>query len=346
MITSSSLEPKKMTPRTAAPRHLQAIRMLDADPLSPEWRTSLERDRSDAAAAKLGISTPQLGRYYIDLNIERRDLTVASGGGSIVGTTSADTFFPSLQGSSIAMRLGAQLLPMTSDNLALPAITTPPTTQWLAAEGTQISTNQPVIGARAAAPKSVAALVSFSHQLARQASPAAESVLMSELGRAIAAAVDSAVFNGTGADGQPTGLLSLSGTQTTSGATFTWAMVTDLIEKPGTAGAPMLSPGFATTPAVREILMTREITSGQGVPITTDANRLGGFPLQASKSGPASAVIFADWANVLVPTWGVLELQVDPFTGFKSGLISMRAILQTDTLFAHPSTVAIRTSVS
>ncbi len=108
----------------------------------------------------------------------------------------------------------------------------------------------------------------------------------------------------------------------------------------------MTSPGFAATGVVREILMTREVTASSGVTFTQDANRLAGFPLLASKNGPSGALIFADWSNVFVPTWGLLEIQIDPFTGFKTGSISLRALLNVDVLVAHPSTICARTAVS
>jgi Phage capsid family len=79
---------------------------------------------------------------------------------------------------------------------------------------------------------------------------------------------------------------------------------------------------------------------------TMDANRLAGFPLAAAKNGPSGALVFADFADVYISTWGVLEIAVDPFTGFRNGLISMRAFLRADVLVAHASAIAIRTSVS
>jgi hypothetical protein len=325
---------------------LRALRLLDDDPMSPAWRGSIDRAISDANAERYGVD-PQPARLYVDLHATR-DMTAAGVSGSqyLVGTSSLGRFLPSLQGSAIAFRLGAQRLDMVAENGSLPIVTTPPTTAWLGDEATAISTTQPVIGARTAAPKTIAALVTFSRQLALQANPAAERVLTDELARAVGAAVDDAVFNGTGAAGQPTGLLNVANTQSASGATIAWTSITDMIKDTTAAGAPMVAPGFAATGAVREVLMNREITASSGVVFTQDANRLAGYPLEASKTGPTGALIFTDWSNVYLPLWGLLEILVDPFTGFKSGLISMRAMLHVDTLFAHPSTVSIRTSVS
>ena len=331
---------------TTTSSFLSAITMLDEDPLSPRWRGSFERARSDEVARRYGLD-PQLGRLYVDLHA-KRDMTAAgvSGSNFIVGTSGYGLSLPSLQGASVAFQLGAQRLDLNRDNAALPVVDTAPTTTWLSDESTQISTSPPVIGSRAATPKTVAALVTFSHQLARQASPAVEALLEAEMTRALAAALDDAIFNGDGNLGVPLGILATDNVVTASGADIAWADIVGMVEDVTAAGAPMISPGFATTGAVREILMNRQVTADTGNLITSDANKLAGYPMAASNSGPTGALVFCDWSNVYVPTWGVAEILVNPFSGFRTGVISLRLMVHVDTLIAHPAAITVLTSVS
>lgn len=333
--------------RNTEPRYdiLAAIVAHTSGDDSPTWRGSFERAKSDELVEQVGFQPSFRGGWFVPLV---RDMTATNNAAFLVGTdTPGGMFLDSLTGSSIGARLGVRMLPMGRDNGAIPVVTAPPSTQWLSDDGvTQISTTQPAIGSRAAAPKAVAAAVTFSRQLMAQSRPAVEQLLLRELARAVAAAVDGALFGGTGAEGQPIGLLMLADTATASGAALAWTSIADLIEDTVTAGAPMVSPGFACDGPVQEILLTRERAADTGQVFTADATRLAGYPLQASKNGPAGALIFADWSTVHLPTWGVLELIVDPYSLFRTGRLTLRAVLYVDTLVAHPGAIAIRTSVS
>jgi HK97 family phage major capsid protein len=278
-----------------------------------------------------------------------RDMTVAgvSGSAYLVGQSNpGGRFLESYLGASIAARLGVQTIDMGREDAAVPVVTTPATTVYLSDETTAISTSAPVIGSRLAKPKAVAALVTFTRQLLTMSSPNVQNLLMTEVGRAVAAAIDSALFNGSGVSGQPTGILATPGIVSASGGSIDLADVADMIEDVITAGAPMVSPGWAADGATLEILLTRARAANVGEMLATEANRLVGYPMQVSKNGPASALVFADWSNVYICRWGALELAVDGYTAFSTGKISLRAIAYFDTLVAHPGAIAVRTSVS
>jgi hypothetical protein len=319
------------------------LREMTGGTISPRTRA-----RSTEIAERAGVQPSLRDSVMLELPMQR-DMSVAgvSGSNYLVATgNAAGIFLQSLQGTMIGARLGVRMLAMGKNFGTLPVVSTPPTTTWLSSETVQISTSQPVIGSRLAEPKAVAAKITFSHQLVSQSNPAVEALLMAELARAVAAAVDNALFNGTGVSGQPQGLLSIPGTVSASGGSLDLADIADLIEDCVTAGSAMVSPGFACDGPVQEILLTRARATNVGEMLTDDATRLAGYPLQASKNGPASGLIFCDWSTVYLPTWGALELKLDPFTDFSTGKVSLRAILYVDVLVAHPGAIAIRTSVS
>ena len=79
------------------------------------------------------------------------------------------------------------------------------TPAWLSTEGSQVPPSQTTLAQITITPKTVGAVVNFSRQLSLQAN--AESFVRRELLRTVATAIDLAVLNGSGAVGQPLGLL-------------------------------------------------------------------------------------------------------------------------------------------
>ena len=44
----------------------------------------------------------------------------------------------------------------------------------------------------------------------------------------------------------------------------------------------------------------------------------------------AGTMIFGDWSQLVIGEWGVLELAVNPFANFQSGIVGVRAIQTCD----------------
>jgi hypothetical protein len=107
----------------------------------------------------------------------------------------------------------------------------------------------------------------------------------------------------------------------------------------------MLSPGFATTGPVRDILMTRPTATDSGQMLTNDATRLAGYPMHASINGPTGALVFSDWSQQTVLLWNAIEVQVGPHFNFLQGIIGLRVIAYVDFVL-RTTTIAARTSVS
>ena len=236
------------------------------------------RDRSAAIADRYGIQPSLRDSFLIELP-STRDMTVAgvSGSAYLVGQSNpGGRFLESLLGASIAGRLGVQTIEMGREDAAVPVVTTAPTTMYLSDETTQISTAQPVIGSRIARPKAVAALVTFTRQLLTMSSPNVQDFLMTEIGRAVAAAWDSALFNGSGVSGQPPGILATPGIVSASGGSIDLADVADMIEDVITAGAPMVSPGFACDGPTLEILLSKYPPAEPGALVCEPLEAAGG----------------------------------------------------------------------
>ncbi|HAS18008.1 MAG TPA: phage major capsid protein, partial [Nitrospiraceae bacterium] len=84
--------------------------------------------------------------------------------------------------------------------------------------------------------KTVGIVVNFSRQLSLQSN--AENFVRSELMNTVGTAIDQAVISGSGANGQPTGILGTTGIGSISGTSLAYAGVTNMKRKVADANAP------------------------------------------------------------------------------------------------------------
>ena len=209
-------------------------------------------------------------------------------------------------------------------------------------------------------PKDVGSVVDISRRLLLQSNPAVDGLLRDDIAVAIANAIDIGGINGSGASGQPTGLLGISGTTTvalgTNGAALTWLAVTSLLAGVGQGnrmqdGAPL---AFVTNwqtfaHGLRQLKLTGSTVASYIFEYLQNLNARGGigtgsclgFPLHTSQNVPSnlvkgtsgavcSALIFGNWADMLIGEWGVLDMLVDPYTFSNTGAIRVRAFQTVD----------------
>lgn len=144
---------------------------------------------------------------------ETRDLL--SSGSALLGEPVAASFFDAVRAQQVAARAGVATIRVEDAKTRFPRVTADPTVVWLT-EGTQLAASDPTIDALVVEPKTAAVLTRVSRQLLEDSDPLAERVVTRTLAGAIAAALDSAVFNGSGTAGQPRGILNTTGIGSTS----------------------------------------------------------------------------------------------------------------------------------
>ncbi len=304
----------------------------------------LEHDESDRIADALGRQ-PRPGFAFVPVPpMAQRDLGAASptAGGNLIAAAEVapqDAFVAALRASGIAGRF-AIARPAVSGNVQFPRLTTASATTWLASETAAITEAQPVVGSVAATPKTVGARFDLSRQLLKQLTPAGERFLMAEAGAAVAGAVDIALVQGSGASGQPQGLIGSAGVAVQSGTSLNWGGVLNAIEQVETANAIVdpASTGWVLGAAAAELLRARERASGSA--FIFDDNRIAGYPATVSNAAPSNAAIFGDWSGVMLPEWGVLEVGTDPFSQFTTGVVTVRALWSTDVAVLRPASFA------
>lgn len=307
--------------------HMESLRLIARD--GPVSRVNALRLPDDALAA--------------------RDMTAVGSSGSnyLIGAQTAG-YLPALQPASVVLRLGAQQLNFGPGGIVLPKGTTSVTTQWLADENSVITESQPTIGQVASTPRILAALTEISHQMLKQSN--AEELVRTELRRAAAAAIDKAALQGTGVSGQPIGIVNTSGIGAFTGTTLNRAQLSNAQLDVATANAVISgSVGYATTPAVADLLANRADTIESTRAVWQGALHAGtvlGARALSTTGMPAATMIYGDWANLSVATWGSIELAADPFTKFTSGLVAIRLLLLVDTVTTTATGFSVASSIT
>ena len=259
----------------------------------------------------------------------RRDLvtTTASAGGFLVGTT-VPPFARALNHASWLEVLPVTRVEDAADNFGIPRNLGNISTDWLSTENAAPTERDFVFGQTALAPKTVAVGVERSQLHLKQGAPQ-EALLMAELGAAVGFAVAAGCANGSGASGQPTGILSRIG-QNVSGTSLSWTNLSDLIRQVEAAGASNLRVLIGTSAA--RILRNREKFTGAGSIMA--GGQIDGFPVTVTNSMPADALIVGDFSQVVFASYGPgLEIAVAnnaTSSNFAAGITTIRALWSLD----------------
>jgi len=274
--------------------------------------------------------------------LSTRDMTAAgvSGSNYLVGSD-IQPAVDVLRAVSATAAAGATVLPDLKGDAPIPRVTASSTAYWLTNEATDITESQPTVGQLSLTPKTVGAFLQMSRLLHLQSE--ADALVRREVLATIGEALDLAALNGPGTSGQPTGLLNTAGIQTQSGTSLGWAGIAAMQRLAAVARAEPTA--WVSAPAVRELLQKREVATGSGM-VWTD-NRMAGAPAITSTSVPAATLITGDWSNLVLGIWGSgVNIEVDPFSGFTTGIIGVRCLLTADVGLVHPAAFVVATSIT
>lgn len=300
----------------------------------------MQRDIDSAAVADLRER----------MGIGRRDLTVATAGaGGYLVSTDNVGFIEILRNRSVAFRMGARRLSGLTGNVTVPRQSAAATAYWLANEAATITESQQTFVQMALTPKSVGAYTEISRQLLLQSSPGAEGIVSDDLAQQVALAADLAVLEGSGASGQPTGISNTAGIGSVTGTSIDYAKVLEFQTDVAGSNVMPARGGYVTTPAVAALLMQRSRFSNTDTPLWVGNvwdGTVAGFPAMSSNQPTAATMLFGDFSEVVVGEWGVLEIEVNPFSNFPAGIVGVRAIYSIDVGVRRPFAFSRATSIT
>jgi len=329
--------------------------------------SGLERELSDDVAKRTGKPS---GGFYVPLealNAPVRALsagTDANGGYMVENHVAQELFIDRLRNAMIVQRLGATMLPGLSSNVDIPRLTGSATAAWVA-EVADATESEQTMDQVSLTPRGVTALVVYSKQLLIQTSGAVEQILRGDIASQLGTAVDLAAIAGLGTTDQPRGILNTTGIGAvvggTNGLAPTWGNIVALETAVTTSNGNRNAVGYLTNGSVRGKLKTtpKQASGVEGAFIMGDEpfpgdsgfSMLNGYKCGVSEQVPSnltkgtsngvcSAIIFGNWADLLIGQFGALDIVVDGNTLAHKRQIRLVVSQWVDIGVRHPASFA------
>ncbi len=295
----------------------------------------------------------------------------ASGAGNLVATTLlAGSFIDVLRAKAKVMALGPTLLSGLVGNAAIPRQDSPAQAYWIAPEGTDTNESEGTFDQVLLSPKTVGARSQYTRQLLMQSTPDIEMLVRNDLAKVLALAIDAASISGTGANGQPTGILNTVGVGSVALGANGGALTIDALIELETAltEANVDEENLAYLTNAKQIGALKLLKDANGRYLWTQypgvfgqrtpaPGEINGYPVARSNNVPAnltkgtstnlSAAIFGNWSDLIIGEWGAIEILPNPYgAGYNSGSIDIRALQSVDVKLRHPASFAAITDAT
>lgn len=262
---------------------------------------------------------------------------------------------------SAAVRMGASMINIDSGAVEYPVTTSSVAAAWQATETGSVggptayaTTDKPL------APNNTLGItMKVTRKALKQSGDALEQAVRRDMNGCMATAVDQAVFLGTGASGQPAGVLvgAYGITSTAVGAAASWsafraAVTRFLIANAANGPADVrllirpevydaMDGTLVSNTAVSEwdrltaniknvVMSSNALAAPAGTPLATKAL------LSVSKNGVAP---------IFVGTWGAIDLIRDPYSDAASGGLRLTALVTMDVTVSRPAQLEILTGI-
>jgi len=305
---------------------------------------AFERECSDAAGKVHGKTARGL---FVPMEVQKRDLVAGTnnaGGYTVATNLLASSFIDALRNAMVLDKLGATFLNGLVGNIAIPKLSSGATAYWVAENGAPTESQQ-TIAQVTMTPKTVGAYTDVSRRLLLQSSIDVEGMVQTDLAKVLGLAIQAAAIKGGGSN-EPSGILTAVTASViggTNGAAPTWAHMVALETNVAVANADVSTMGYLTNAKVRGKLKgTEKFGSSNGMPIWESGNTpINGYAAAVTNAVPSnltkgtangvcSAVIYGNFADLVIGTWGSLDLMVDPYTGSTAGTVRVVALQDTD----------------
>jgi HK97 family phage major capsid protein len=299
---------------------------------------AFEFECSRAAADQYGKTAQGIMLPAEVLRTWKRDMNSSDDASLFSDDFRGGDFIDALRNSSSVMQAGARMLGGLSGDVKIPRKTAASTAAWISTEGGDASESEMTVGQVSLAPKTLGAFTDVTRQLLLQSSLDVESLIRDDLSRALAIAIDKAGLEGTGASGQPTGILSTSGVNTVTnfaGANPTFAEVVSLETAVAEDNALQGNLSYIMPAGMYGALKTTEKASGTAQFVAEPGGTINGYRGIVSNQATAGNMYFGNFDDLLIGMFGGLDLTVDPYTMSKSGTVRLVALQSIDVAVRH-----------
>jgi HK97 family phage major capsid protein/HK97 family phage prohead protease len=315
-----------------------------------------EREISDEIAKRTG---KEARGFYIPSDIFKRDLTVGTNtaGGFLKPTDHlGGEFVDALRPNLVTANLGARMMSGLKGDVAIPALNAKTAVGFVAENVAPGSEGAPTFRQITMAPKTIAQYVDLSRKLMMQSDPSVEQIIRDDMLRQFAAKIDDVAIEGGGSN-EPTGITGTSGIGSvaigTNGGALTYAKVVELEREVAIDNALGGRLSYLTNPKVVASMRTisRQASGVEGNFILNDSNTVLGYGVtsstlvpsdltKGSSSGVCSAMIFGNFADLMIGMFGGLDVLVDPYSGSSTGATRISMFQDIDIAVRHAESFA------
>lgn len=337
-----------------------SIRAAAEAQLTGDWSgAGFEREMSQESRRQLGRS-PE-GVFVPVEALASRALVTTASQPAMVGTEHmSGAFIDALRPQSVVLASGAQSLDGLTQNVSIPKLAAGATAEWVT-EGQAPTESDPQAASVPLTARQLSASVRMTRKQLRQSLPGLDGIIENDLRMKFATALDEAAIAGFGPL-EPLGILNSGAAGVTieqvldSGGALAWPDVTALMSRVQRANIPMAAPGFISTWEVRgRMLSTPRFPGGDGPGILEEPRgslvpggppeTIAGVPARFSSLVPSNlsagsdrhALIFGDFAQLMIGTWAAMDLIVDEYSEAAAGNIRIAAHLFADVALRHGS---------
>lgn len=281
--------------------------------------------------------------------------TAAAAGRLVQTELAPQSFIDVLRNAMLVRQLGATVLSDLTGDLDLPRKSAAMTATWSATETTDAAESNMAIDLVSLRLKDLAVYSSVTRKMMQQSSLDIEALIRDDIAFALALGIDQAAIHGTGASGQPTGIVATAGIGSVAGGTNglapTWAHIVGLETAVAVPNADVGNLAYLTNAKVRGKLKTTEKATNTGKFIWDETNQLNGYQGAVSNqvsstlnkgtsTGVCSAILFGNWADLLIGFWSGVDILVDPITLGLSGGVRVIAHQDCDVQLRRPTSFA------
>lgn len=254
-----------------------------------------------------------------------------------------DMFIEALRAKQVMANLGVTFMGGLTNRIKMPKFSAGANAGFVEELG-DVSDQSQTDAAVTLTPKTMGAYVDMSRLLIKESIPAIDQIVQDDLLRSIADRIEYYAINGSGASGQPQGLVGNTSignvdiSADTSVAALTWADIVALVKTVENANGVVNGQtlGWLSSPAVKAQLASIERVSGtDSVFLMNDPwDNLYGYKAEFTSNvlstydpgdagNDASALIFGDFSQLIVGLFGAPSILVDETTGGLAGTVRL-----------------------
>ena len=267
----------------------------------------------------------------------KRDINSSDDSTLIAEDYRGNDFIDVLRNESSVMQAGATMLRGLQGNVVIPKKTAASSAGWIATEGSAAAESEFTSGSVTMSPKVIGAFTDATRLLLQQSSLDVENLIRDDLTKSIATAIVLGALAGSGSSGQPTGIASTSGINTTTfaAANPTWAEIVAMESAVANDNALTGSLAYICRPADFGTLKTTEKATGTAQFVVSPDNSMNGYNVVRSNQVTSGDFYFGNFADLLIGMYGGLDITVDPYALSTSGGVRIVALQTVDVAVRH-----------